>query len=163
VSGRDFAEVAADRPHRRAAGRCVRSTPVSHPHQPPVPGQRPPGAPPAPLTVAAALVGVEALVLLGLGVAELASLSRERATMAVTTAFFFVGYGVFLGLCGWLLSRLRSWVRAPVVLAQLIQLLTAWSFREAPTTLIWIAASAVALVVLAGVLHPASLRALAED
>jgi hypothetical protein len=117
---------------------------------------------PAPLLVAVALVGVEALLLVLVGIAELFSLTSERATMGVTTSLFFIGYGAVLGLFAWLLRGLRSWTRAPVVLAQLIQLGMAWSFRGGGTTLAAVALALVALVVLAGIFHPDSLRAV-ED
>ena len=51
----------------------------------------------------------------------------------------------------WLLHRLQSWARAPVVLAQLIQLGVAWSFRGGGDTAVVVGAAAVvAVVVLAG-------------
>jgi hypothetical protein len=113
--------------------------------------------------VATALVAVEALVLVLFGLAELRALSSTKLTMGVTTSLFFLLYGVGLGLCAWMLHRLRSWSRAPVVLAQLIQVLVAWSFRGGGTTPVWLALTVVAVLVLVGVLHPASTRALAEQ
>jgi hypothetical protein len=135
---------------------------VRTPAQPPLPGPLQ-GRRPAPLAVGAALVGVEALVLVLFGLAELRALSSTKLTMGVTTSLFFLMYGVGLGVCGWMLYRLRSWSRAPVVLAQLIQVLVAWSFRGGGTTPVWIALTLVALLVLGGVLHPASTRALGEQ
>jgi hypothetical protein len=114
---------------------------------------------PLPLVVAAALTGVEAVALLGLGVAEIASLSGSKATMGVTTSLFFLLYGVALGLAAWALYRLRSWARAPIVLTQLIQLGIAWSFRGGGSGPVAAALAVVAVVVLVGVLNPASLRA----
>jgi hypothetical protein len=46
------------------------------------------------------------------------------------------------------------------VLAQLIQLGLAWNFRAAPTTWLAVVLAVVALVVLVGIFHPASIRAL---
>jgi hypothetical protein len=120
----------------------------------------PPGGPPAPLLAALVLVGLEALALVVEGGYELAVLSTSRATMGVTTALFFVVYGAGLGACAWQLHRLRSWARAPVVLAQLIQLPVAWSFRGGSTTLVAVLLAAVAVLVLAGIFHPASIAAL---
>ena len=60
-------------------------------------------------------------------------------------------------------TRRASWARSPVVLAQLIQLGLAWSFRGGETTWIAIALAVVAVVVVAGVLHPASIEALSDD
>lgn len=117
---------------------------------------------PPPLTVAASLVAVEGAVLVLLAVAELANLSGARLAMGVTTTAFFVLYGGGLLVCAWQLTRRASWARSPVVLAQLIQLGLAWSFRGDGTT--WLAAvlAVTAVVVVLGVLHPGSLAALAE-
>ena len=114
---------------------------------------------PWPLTFAVALVGLEVLVLLALGVVELGVLDARRVTMGVTTVIFFAVYGGGLAVCGWLLLRLRSWARAPVVLAQLIQILVAWSFRGGSTTGVSAVLAVVAVLVLVGVFHPASLAA----
>jgi hypothetical protein len=118
------------------------------------------GRPPVPLVVAAALVGVEAVALVLLGVVEVGVLSSDRAAMGLTTAFFFVVYGAGLGACAWQLLRLRSWARAPVVLAQLIQLPVAWSFHGGSTTLVAVLLALAAVLVLVGVFHKASFEAL---
>jgi hypothetical protein len=122
-----------------------------------VPSERP-----APLTVAASLAGVEAVLLVLFGVAELFSLTGARAAMGLTTTAFFFLYGAGLAFCAWRLARLESWARAPVVLAQLIQLGVAWSFKEGDTTLVAVVLAAAALVVIAGILHPRSLSVLAD-
>ncbi len=132
------------------------------PAQPPLHGPTPPGAAPAPLLVAGSVVGIEALGLVAFGVVEIATLTGPRATMGVTTAFFFLAYGLGLAACGWLLTRLHSWTRAPVVLAQLIQLGVAWSFRGGAGSAASAGLLVLAIVVLAGVFHPASIDALAE-
>lgn len=123
----------------------------------------PQARPPTPLTVALSLTAVEALVFAVLAVAELVAFDPAKGAVAATTAAFFVVYGGGLALCAWALWRLRSWARAPVVLAQLIQLLVAWSFWGGETTWVAVALAAVAVVVLAGIFHPASIEALAED
>jgi len=118
---------------------------------------------PAPLIVAAGLVLVEAIVLVSVGVVEVASFDTDRIELGITTSLFFFGYAAALGWCAWSITRGRSWARAPVVLTQLIQLGVAWSFRSDPTTLIAIGLTVVAAVVLAGVLHPASIEHLDES
>jgi hypothetical protein len=115
------------------------------------------------LVVAASLVGVEAALLVLYGIAETAAVSGNRVAMGVTTAVFLVVYGVGLGFCAWTLVRLHSWARAPLVLAQLIQLGLAWSFRGGAGTGIALGLALVAVVVLAGIFHPASLDALADE
>lgn len=123
----------------------------------------PPSGRPAPLTVAVSLVALEALIFVVLAVAEVAAFEADKAAMGATTTIFFLGYGVGLALCAWALARLRSWARAPVVVAQLIQLLVAWSFRGGETTWVAVGLAVVAAVVLAGIFHPQSIDALAED
>ena len=118
--------------------------------------------PPAPLVVAASLVAVEGGLLLLLAVLELGSLTSERASMAVTVTVFFLLYGAGLLLCARAVARGRSWARSPIVLAQLIQLGVAWNYRDGATTGLAVGLAVVAVVVVAGLLHPASVEALAE-
>jgi hypothetical protein len=118
---------------------------------------------PAPLAVSASLAGVEAALLSLFGLAELFSLTGERVTMGLTTTLFFLVYGAGLAWCAWRLTRLDSWARAPVVLAQLIQLGVAWSFRGGDTTPAAVGLALVAVVVLVGVFHPRSLAALGQE
>ncbi len=123
--------------------------------------RRPPN--PAPLVTAASLVVVEALLLLGYAVLELFSVSADRAAVAVTTSVFFAAYGGLLLACARAVTRGRSWARSPIVLAQLIQLGVAWSFRGGDTTLVAVALAVVALIVLAGLLAPSSVDALSDE
>jgi hypothetical protein len=115
-------------------------------------------SPPATLLLAVGLVALQAVTLIGLAVLELAHLTVGRLTMGVTTALFFLLYGAALLLCGYGLLRLASWARSPVVLAQLIQLGLAWSWRGTPAVAVTLAVLAVAT--LGGLLAPASLAAL---
>jgi hypothetical protein len=115
---------------------------------------------PPPLTVAASLVAIQGTVLVALAVLELANVSSERMSMGVSTAVFFLVYGVALGLCSWSLTQKRGWTRGPVLLTQLIQLGLAWNLRDVP--LIAVALAVTAAVVLAGMLHPATLKVLQD-
>lgn len=112
--------------------------------------------------VAAWVAAAEGGLLVLLGVLEILALSSERLTMGVTTAVFFVAYGAALVFCAWGLTRLAGWARSPVVLGQLIQLGLAWNLRSGETTALAVALAVVAVVVLVGVLHPASTEALYE-
>ncbi|MCB0895995.1 MAG: hypothetical protein H6529_04350 [Nocardioides sp.] len=117
---------------------------------------------PAPLVVAASLVAVEGLLLLGYAVLELASTSSDRVAVAVTTAVFFAAYGGLLLAAAWAVTHGRSWARSPIVLAQLIQLGVAWSFRGGGTTVAAAVLALVAVLVLVGLLVPSSIAALDE-
>ena len=127
-----------------------------------IPGQDR-AASPAPLIVAASLTAVEGMVLVLLALAELAHLDLERVTMNVTTTGFFLLCGAALLLCAWGLRRHATWSRSPVVLAQLITLGVAWSFRGGDTTFVAVVLAVVAAVVLAGIFHPASTAVLTDD
>lgn len=117
---------------------------------------------PLPLVVALGVVLLEAVLLVVLGVAELASLDGSRLAMGISTAAFFLGYGALLAVCARAVWRLEAWPRSIVVMGQLIQLGTAWSNRDANPTLA-AAAAVAALVVLVGIFHPASLHAVKDD
>ena len=116
---------------------------------------------PPPLTVAASLVAIEGAVLVALAALELANISSERMSMGVSTSVFFVVYGAGLVGCALALVRQQGWARGPVLLTQLIQLGLAWNVRD--VSLIALSLVVAAAVVLAGVLHPASLHVLADD
>jgi len=131
------------------------------PENPPTPGAPSSGhGTPAPLAAAAALTAVQGLVTTLLGIAEMFSVSGDRVVMGVTTALFFVAYGVGLVVCAWGMRRRLPWARGPVLFAELVWLLIAWSFRGGDTLVIAIAVAVSAVLVLAGLLHPASVAAL---
>ena len=116
---------------------------------------------PPPLTVAASLVAVQGVVLVGLGITDLANIDPDRRAVAISGAVFFGGYGLALLACAIGLVRRVAWVRGPVLLTQLVQLGIAWNVRDFwPLAVSMAVASAV---VLAGVLHPASVDALASE
>ncbi len=115
-----------------------------------------------PLLVAASLVAVEGAVLVTYGLLEAAALSQGRLTMGVTTAGFFLAFGALLILCAWSLRGLNAWARGPALLAQLVQLGLAWNFRNGSTLPVALTLALVAMLVLAGLLHPASIAALAD-
>ena len=73
------------------------------------------------------MVAAEGLVLIVLGIADAFTLDRSRLVLGLTTAAFFVAYGVGLGFVARGLSRASTWSRGPTVFAQLIQLLVAYN------------------------------------
>jgi hypothetical protein len=123
----------------------------------------PPTAHPLPLVAALVVAGLQALVLLVYALLEAFSISGSRLTMGVTTAGFFAAAGVALGACVLAVLRRSSWGRSPLVLAQLIALGLAWSFRGGSTTWVSIVLAVAAGVVLVGLLHPRSIAWLAPS
>lgn len=121
------------------------------------------GPVPPPLHVATVLAALEALFMLGIGFAVLAATERERFATALPTVAFFLIYGAALVWAAWQLRRRVSWARSFVVFAQLIQLGLAWNFRAEQTIVIAAGIALVALIVLAGIFHPQSLRALSSE
>ena len=119
-------------------------------------------AAPPPLVVAASLTAVEAVVLAGLGLLEVANLNSGRLTMGVTTTAFFLGAAAALAWCAWALWRVRRWARSPVVMAQLIVLGLAWNLWAGSTKPLSAGLAVVGIVVIAGLVHPASTQVL-ED
>lgn len=113
--------------------------------------------------MAASLVAVEALVLLCLGALELTSLRSARMTMGVTTSAFFLVAAGSLACCAWGLRQGRRWARGPVVMSQLIQLGLAWNFRDVWSPVLPLGLAVAALVVITGLLHPATTRVLEDD
>ena len=83
--------------------------------------------------------------------------------MGASTALFFLVYGGGLAFCAAKTYRRESWARSPVVMAQLIQLGVAWSFWGGASTPAAVGLGVVALVVLAGIFHPASIAALSDE
>jgi hypothetical protein len=122
----------------------------------------PPRRVPLPLLVGAAVGGLEGGVFLVYAVLELLNTGSARLVMGATTAVFFAAYGALLVLCAWRVTRLDLWARSPLVLAQMLHLGLAWSFRSPPTTTVALVLLAAAVVVLVGLLHPASTAALTE-
>ena len=91
---------------------------------------------------------------------EVISIDSDRLVMGLTTAAFFLAYGAALLVCAWGMNNVRPWSRGPVLLAQLIWLGLAWNFRSGDTLPIAIGLLVVAVIVLAGLLHPRSIDAL---
>ena len=119
--------------------------------------------PPPPLLVAASLAAVEAFVLAGLGLLEVANLRSIRLAMGITTSLFFLAAAAGLAWCAWSLWKVRRWARGPVVMVQLIQLGLAWNLWAGSTKPLSIGLAVVAVVVVLGLVHPASTEVLERD
>jgi len=119
-----------------------------------------PSRPPT-LLAAAVVVALQGVAMVVFAVLEVVHTSSGHLGMAATTALFFVALGAGLLLFARGLGRVESWARGPVVAAELIELLTAYSFVGGDTTPAAVVLAVVAVLVLVGLLHPASTRALA--
>ena len=116
---------------------------------------RPPSRP-APLLLAAGLLGVEALAALVFGSIALTQIRTSRPGVGAGVAIWMLGYGLLLLAIARGVFRGRRWSRAPAVATQLILLPIAFSFRAEPTTWVAGAISVLAVGTLVGVLHPRS-------
>jgi hypothetical protein len=112
------------------------------------------------ITVAAALVVIEAVGLVALAIAELVNVDSDHPSVGITTAVFFFLYAVGLAFCARGLYRLSSWSRGPIVLAQLIELGVAWSFRGGSTTWVSVLLAIPSIAVLVVIFNPATTEAL---
>lgn len=119
-------------------------------------------AQPWPLRAACATAALEAVVLVLQAFLVLPALDGQRLAMGLTSALFLALYGGGLAWCAWCLVRGRSWARAPVVLAQLIQVLVGLTSEWSPDLIGWVLVAA-GVAVLVGVFHPQSLAALDTD
>jgi uncharacterized membrane protein (DUF2068 family) len=116
---------------------------------------RPPSRP-APLLVAAALLGLEGLAALVFGGIALSQIRISRAEVGAGVAIWMLGYGILLLAIARGVFRGRRWSRAPAIATQLILLPIAFSFRAEPTTWVAGAIAVVAVGALVGLLHPRS-------
>ena len=120
---------------------------------------RGPGVP-VTVLVTIVLTGLEAVGFAAYGLALVPDLFGDRPEAGSTASLFFLAYAAFLAVCAWQLWRLRSWARAPVVLAQLIQVLIGVDFWGGETTLVALGLIGLAVAVLVALLHPRSTAAL---
>ncbi|MGW7683800.1 hypothetical protein ACWGID_23885 [Kribbella sp. NPDC054772] len=127
-----------------------------------MPTDSPVAAVPRPLKLAAAVVAVEGLALIVLGIAEAFTIHGSRLVLGLTTTGFFVVYGAGLGFVARGLSKAARWSRGPTVFAQLIQLLVSYSFWGGSTTIVAVALAVLAVAVLICVFQKASTEALAD-
>ena len=111
---------------------------------------------PAPLVVAAVLLGVEALAALVFGGIALTQIRLSRAEVGGGVTIWMLGYGVLLLVLARGVFLSRRWSRAPSAATQLILLPIAFSFRGEPTTWVAGAIAVVAVATLVGLLHPRS-------
>ena len=118
---------------------------------------------PAPLVVAASLAGLEGLLVLAYAIVLAQDIHTDRVAMGVTTSLFFGLLAGVLMACAWYVVRARPWARSPIVVTQVMALGLAWNFLGGSTTWVSVVLAVVAVVVLVGLLHPASIEALSDE
>ncbi len=112
------------------------------------------------LRLAALVCLLEAAALLVMAAVEVASLDSGRLAVGITTSVFFVVYAAGLALAARAIAKASSWARAPIVLAQLIQLGLAWSFHGSGTDWVAILLAVPAIFVVVVLMLPGSTTAL---
>lgn len=114
------------------------------------------------LLVTATIVIVEGLGLIGIGVAEVSSISSERIGIGLGGAAFWFVFGLLLIFAAVKVLAGNTWARGFLVFSQLLQLLISFNFRGdvwwIPTTLM-----VSAVVAIACLLAPPVTRALEDD
>ena len=111
------------------------------------------------LTVVAA--GLEAVAMLVWAILEFVRIPGAASlTTALAGGVFFLLCAAGIGWCTFMIWRLESWSRAPLVLVQLIVLGLAWNLRADLALAGGLAV--VAIVALAGIFAPPSIAALEE-
>jgi len=117
---------------------------------------QPLGRRPLTIVVAAVLLALEGLLGLGYAGVVLGQIKMSHAVVGVGVSIMMAVFGLFLLVVARGVFLGRRWSRAPAVVAQLILLPIAWSFRGGVTTWVSITLAVLAIAVLVGLLHPRS-------
>jgi hypothetical protein len=112
------------------------------------------------LRFAALLCLLEALGVVVMAVVEIIAVDSSRLAVGLTTTVFFVVYAAGLAVAARALARIRSWARAPLLLAQLIQLGLAWSFSGSSTAWVTVLLAVPAVVVGVSLILPVTAEVL---
>lgn len=78
----------------------------------------------------AAVVWVEALVLIVFATLDLANITVSRFAVGMGGAILLGGYGVALAFAAWNFLHVREWTRGLIVFTQLVMLGLAWNMRD---------------------------------
>jgi hypothetical protein len=113
------------------------------------------------LWLAAGVLWLEGLAVLGYGILILVGMRNVSAGVGYGVAGMLIAWALALGLVGRGIALARPWARGPAVALQLLHLPLAWGFRG---SIGWLAAGlfVTAAVVLVCVFLPASTAAFTE-
>jgi uncharacterized membrane protein (DUF2068 family) len=106
--------------------------------------------------VAAILLALEGLLGLGYAGVVLGQIRMSLAVVGVGVSIMMAVFGLLLLVVARGVFLGRRWSRGPAVVAQLILLPIAWSFRGGVTTWVSVTLAVLAIAVLVGLLHPRS-------
>lgn len=111
------------------------------------------------LGIVAGVVALESIAYIAVAGLDLADASGDRLGFGVGAGILLIAYGLGLFVAAWAIRLGRAWARAPIVVAQLIQLLLA---RDARDGAVWVtpAMAVSALVVLGCLFAPPVTQAL---
>ncbi|MGH3457665.1 hypothetical protein [Aeromicrobium sp.] len=114
------------------------------------------------LGIVTVVVALEALAVITVALLGIADVSGARIGVGLGVGTLLIAYGFGLLFATWQLRRGRRWARAPILVAQLIQLLLANDARDGAA---WVTPGLAvsALVVLACLLAPPVTRALSAN
>jgi hypothetical protein len=115
------------------------------------------------LLTAACVTGLEGLLVLAYAVVLSTDIHSDRVAMGVTTSLFFGLVAGALIACSWYVVHGRTWARSPIIVTEVLALGLAWNFLGGSTTWLAVVLALFAVLVLVGLLHPASLEALDRD
>jgi hypothetical protein len=114
------------------------------------------------LFLAAAVLGLEALVAIVYGVLEAGQINAERIVVGAGVTLLMLGYGAALIAVSRGVALGRRWSRGPAVATQVLQLLLAFSFGRGATLPVGLALGATAVVVLGCLLTRAATAVFTE-
>jgi len=106
------------------------------------------------LFLAAALIGIEALVAVTFGVIQVTQIEAARFVVGAGVALLMLGYGAFLIAISRGVQKGRRWSRAPGLATQLLQGLLAYSFSAGETWWVGLVLGASAVLVIICLLVP---------
>ena len=115
------------------------------------------------LGIAAGVVALESIAYIAVAGLDLADASGDRLGFGVGAGILLIAYGLGLAVAAWSVRKGRAWARAPLVVAQLIQLLLAHDLRGSGAAWVTPAMAVSALVVLGCLFAPPVTQALIRD
>jgi len=109
------------------------------------------------------VVALESIAYIVVASLDLADSTGGRLGFGVGAGILLIAYGLGLSVAAWHVRKGRAWARAPIVVAQLIQLLLAHDLRGSGAAWVTPAMAVSSLVVLGCLFAPPVTQALIRD